>query len=64
MTPTTYSPDGLLARFRGWTAPELPAARAALAQELAALRAGEPVWPAWAKTDWARRARDTRERAA
>lgn len=40
MTPTTYTPDALLARFRGWTAPELAAERKRLAEELAALRAG------------------------
>lgn len=33
---TTYSPAGLLARFAGWTAPELPAERARVRAELAA----------------------------
>lgn len=37
-TQTTYTPDGLLARFRAWTAPELPAARERVRAELAALR--------------------------
>lgn len=39
-TQTTYSPDGLLARFRDRAWPELAAERARLAAELAALRAG------------------------
>lgn len=43
---TTYTPDGLLARFRAWTAPELPAARERVRAELAALRAARRVPPA------------------
>lgn len=37
-TQTTYTPDGLLARFRAWTAPELPTERERVRAELAALR--------------------------
>lgn len=60
MNATTYSVDGLLARFRGWTAPELPAARERVRAELAAqaARRGDPARAA----SWRNAERQPRER--